>query len=164
MSRPIGPTELRRAFGDFATGVTIITTAVPNGEFFGMTANSFSSVSLEPPLVLFSLDRNADCYDAFESTDRFAINVLSAEQKEISTQFSTKDIDKWEGVKFTLGNSDCPLIEESLCVFECKIHARYPGGDHVIYVGKVEEMHALEEVQERGPLLFFRGAYATLGT
>ena len=164
MPHPIGPLQLRRALGGFATGVTIITTVAPNGEFFGMTANSFSSASLNPPLVLFSLDKSADCYNAFEGADKFAINVLCAEQQEISTRFSTKDIDKWEGLKFTLGDLGCPLIEKSLCAFECKIHARYPGGDHAIYVGEVEGVHALEEARDRGPLLFFRGAYTTLGT
>ena len=147
--------RLREALGNFVTGVTIVTTR--NGdELHGLTANSFTSVSLDPPLVLFSLSRTADCFDAFEQTDAFAINVLRADQECLSSRFATKDIDKWSGVEWRSGHGECPLLDGAIATFECRVTARHEGGDHVIYVGEVIRFdHCLEW----DPLAFFRGRY-----
>ena len=147
--------RLREALGNFVTGVTVITTRNA-GEFHGLTANSFSSVSLDPPLVLFSLSRTADCFDAFMCSDFFAINVLRSDQEVISNRFSTKDIDKWSGVRWRPGWGDCPLLDGAIATFECRVAARHEGGDHVIYVGEVIRF---DQYPEGAPLAFFRGRY-----
>ena len=157
----VEPMDFRRALGGFATGVTVITTVTASGEIFGMTAISFNSVSLDPPLILFSLAKNADCYEAFRSSERFAVSILSSAQQQISTQFATKDIDKWDGVAFELGADGCPIIDGVLAAFECDVDTRHPGGDHDIYVGQVRHVHS-SMADEASPLLFFRGAYAAL--
>ena len=147
--------QLREALGNFVTGVTVITTRHAD-ELHGLTANSFSSVSLDPPLVLFSLSRTADCFDAFEQSDFFAINVLRSDQEELSSRFATKDIDKWSGVDRRPGRGGCPLLDGAIATFECRIAARHEGGDHVIYVGEVVEF---AQYPEGEPLAFFRGRY-----
>ena len=147
--------RLREALGNFVTGVTVITTR--NGdELHGLTANSFTSVSLDPPLVLFSLSRTADCFDAFEQSDFFAINILQSNQEALSNRFATKDIDKWNGVGWRPGHEDCPLLEGAIATFECRVTARHGGGDHVIYVGEVVRF---DHCREGDPLAFFRGRY-----
>ena len=150
--------ELRDAFGRFATGVTIITVS-SGGEPNGLTANSFSSVSLEPPLVLWSLARNADCFDAFEREDHFAINILNRTQEALSTRFATKDIDKWAEVGYRAGETGSPLLAGAIATFECKVQARHDGGDHVIYVGEVLHVQADQDAE---PLGFFRGRYCDI--
>ena len=147
--------RLREALGNFLTGVTVITTRFGD-ELHGLTANSFSSVSLDPPLVLFSLSRTADCFDAFEQSNYFAINVLRSDQEALSNRFATKDIDKWTGVDWRCGEGSCPLLEGALATFECRIAARHDGGDHVIYVGEVIRF---DHCPEGDPLAFFRGRY-----
>ena len=147
--------RLREALGNFVTGVTVITTR--NGdELHGLTANSFSSVSLDPPLVLFSLSCTADCFDAFASADYFAVNVLRSDQKALSNRFATKDIDKWTGVGWRPGPGGCPLLDGAIATFECRVTARHDGGDHVIYVG---EVLAFAHGGDDEPLAFFRGRY-----
>ena len=152
--------RLREALGNFVTGVTVVTTR--NGdELHGLTANSFTSVSLDPPLVLFSLSRTADCFDAFEQTDAFAINVLRADQETLSSRFATKDIDKWSGVEWRSGHGECPLLDGAIATFECRVTARHEGGDHVIYVGEVIQF---DHCPEWDPLAFFRGRYTGVST
>lgn len=148
--------RLREALGNFVTGVTVITTR-RGGELHGLTANSFSSVSLDPPLVLFSLARAADCFDAFECTEAFAVNVLRSDQEELSSRFATKDVDKWTGVGWRPGTGGCPLLDGAVATFECRVAARHEGGDHVIYVGEVVGFDHLPDAR---PLAFFRGRYA----
>ncbi len=150
----------RDALGWFATGVTIITTRSAADELVGFTANSFSSVSLDPPLVLFSLNRQAQCLRVFESSAHFAVNVLSAEQTELSSRFATAVHDRWHGVAFTTGEGGCPILEGAVAVFECAVHGMHEGGDHRIFLGQVLRMRA--EAEGR-PLLFCRGAYRELG-
>lgn len=148
--------RLREALGHFVTGVAVIATH-DGGAPHGLTANSFSSVSLEPPLVLFSLSRTADCFDVFEVSSYFAVNVLRANQEVLSNLFASKDAGKWNGVRWTPGRGGCPLIEDAIATFECRVANRHEGGDHVIYVGEVLGF----EVREDGgaPLAFFRGRY-----
>ncbi len=150
--------ELRDAFGRFATGVTIITVS-SDGEPNGLTANSFSSVSLDPPLVLWSLARNADCFEAFEREDHFAVNVLNRSQEALSTRFATKDVDKWAGVAHRPGATGSPLLTGAIAIFECKVYARHDGGDHVIYVGQV--LH-VETDADAPPLGFYQGRYCDI--
>ena len=152
--------RLREALGHFVTGVTII--ATHDGEDpYGLTANSFSSVSLEPPLILFSLSRTADCFDAFEASELFSVNVLHRNQEELSSRFARKDIDKWTGIGWSPGRGGCPLIEGAIATFECRTVARHPGGDHVIYVGEVMNF---THGSGGEPLAFFRGRYADIST
>lgn len=152
----IGKGEFRRVMGHFATGVTIITTIDPAGKPVGLTANSVASVSLDPPSLLFCLDRGADCFDAFETTDRFAVNVLSEDQQELSTRFATKGGDKFRGVEHRLSERGSPLLEGATGHLDCRIVGRHRIGDHVIYVGEVDAGNATADLP---PLLFFRGAY-----
>ena len=149
--------EFRAALGCFATGVTIVTTRGPRDELIGVTANSFNSVSMDPPLVLFSLGRSAYSLKAFLCTHNFAVNILGADQQEMATRFSTALIDKWNGVDYVLTDTGCPFLAGALARFECRTHHTYDGGDHIIFVGEVLR---LEHRPEGKPLLFYRGGYA----
>jgi flavin reductase (DIM6/NTAB) family NADH-FMN oxidoreductase RutF len=150
----------RDALGWFATGVTIITTRGPAGELVGFTANSFTSVSLEPPLVLFSLNRGANCLGAFESASHFAINVLAEGQTALSSRFASPAGAKWDGVAVARGIDGCPILGGTLAVFECAAEAVHDGGDHRVFIGRVLRMRAAADGR---PLLFSRGAYRALG-
>ena len=148
--------ELRFAFGNFATGITIVTSLDADGEPLGITANSFSSVSLDPPLVLFSVDRGAYSLEAFQISRRFAINILSTDQEDMSSRFAKASVDKWSGVDFETWETGCPILTGSLASFDCRTWQTYDGGDHVIFVGEVEQMSLNTDLE---PLLFFRGRY-----
>jgi 3-hydroxy-9,10-secoandrosta-1,3,5(10)-triene-9,17-dione monooxygenase reductase component len=149
--------ELRRAFGTFATGVTIITTRDGRGRLFGLTANSFSSVSLEPPLVLWSLSRRAGSYPAFRDATAFGVNVLGGEHRELSARFARPHPDKFAGIDYALGRLGVPLIGDAAAHFECTVEHRYEGGDHVIFVGRVREF----DYVVKPTLLFCHGKYHT---
>ena len=156
----IDPKLFRQLLGCFPTGVAIITTDTAAGQPVGLTCNSFSSVSLEPPLVLFSLRKASRLLDTFMEADRFAINILSQSQELLSGRFaSSKIADKFEGVAWHRGPSGTPLIDDCLASFECRVHARHEAGDHVIFIGEVKHMapggtdHAL---------VFYKGAYMML--
>ena len=148
--------ELRFAFGNFATGITIVTSLDADGEPLGITANSFSSVSLDPPLVLFSVDRGAYSLEAFQISRRFAINILSTDQEDMSNRFAKASVDKWSGVDFETWETGCPILTGSLASFDCRTWQTYDGGDPVIFVGEVEQMSLNTDLE---PLLFFRGRY-----
>jgi 3-hydroxy-9,10-secoandrosta-1,3,5(10)-triene-9,17-dione monooxygenase reductase component len=150
---------LRNALGCYATGVTIIATLGRKGEPVGFTANSFSSVSLDPPLVLFSLGRRANSLRAFLSNHHFTVNVLAEHQGELSSRFAQALADKWQGVAWTAGIHGCPVIAGAAAVFQARVHHTYHGGDHVIIVGAVEAYDADPSAR---PLLFHRGRYASL--
>jgi 3-hydroxy-9,10-secoandrosta-1,3,5(10)-triene-9,17-dione monooxygenase reductase component len=148
--------KFRRALGSFATGVTIVTTRSPAGDDIGMTANSFNSVSLDPPMVLWSLSKKARSLSSFEGSGRFAIHVLASEQEDLSVVFATQGADKFGGLAISRGAGGIPLLPECSARFECKTAFQYDGGDHVIFVGEVE---AFEDFN-RQPLLFHAGRYA----
>ncbi len=154
-----------RAFRDalscFPTGVTIVTAVGPRGEVIGITANSFSSVSLDPPMVLFSLNRQANSLPVFLSTRHFAVNVLREGQEGLSNQFARARGEKWQGVDYITWDSGCPILKGALASFECEIRHTYEGGDHVIFVGEVLKIIAEPEGE---PLLYFRGRYRALAT
>jgi flavin reductase (DIM6/NTAB) family NADH-FMN oxidoreductase RutF len=146
----------RQALGCFATGVTLVTTIDREGQPIAVTVNSFSSVSLEPPLVLFSLARTATRFADFEAAGRFAINVLTAEQRQLSDRFARSGQDLLDGVPHRLGAHGCPLIEGALATFECRTEARHDGGDHDIFVGAVD---AITNAEADEPLLYYCGRY-----
>lgn len=150
--------EFRRTLGQFATGVTIVTCVGEDGAPVGMTANSFASVSLDPPLVLWSLDRRARSYDAFAAAPRFAFSVLSQGQVELSNRFAQSGPDKFETVAWTGGIGGVPLMPEPAATFECVRHAAFDGGDHLILVGRVERFARAE----RPGLVFHAGRYGAV--
>ena len=155
----IDPKAFRAGLGHFATGVAVVTAEAPNGNRIGLTISSFNSVSLSPPLVLFSIARNVYSLVDLEASHRYAVNILQADQRELSGRFSRAGADKWNGVLVRRGTSGCPLLEQSLASFECVPYAAYDGGDHVIFVGRVVRYEANPQ---GAPLLFFRGNYAAL--
>jgi flavin reductase (DIM6/NTAB) family NADH-FMN oxidoreductase RutF len=154
------PREFRNTLGRFATGVTIITTVSDTGELFGVTANSFSSLSLDPPLVLFCLDVKALSFDAFSDATHFNINILAEEQEELSGLFAKSGTDKWNGVRYETSGSGCPILPDCISTLECRTRDIHEGGDHVIIVGEVEGFR--NNLGDRRPLLFFQGRYNAL--
>ena len=156
---PIEKNELRRVMGHFATGVTVITTINKDGLYQGLTANAFTSVSLEPPLLLISVDKKAESYAAFEESRVFTVNILSDTQEALSRKFAVSGGNKFEGVAYHIGANRAPILEGVLAYIECTVWAAYEGGDHTIYLGEIQQA----EVHEERPLLFFRGGYRALG-
>ena len=146
----------RRALGTFATGITVVTSVAEDGELLGFTANSFNSVSMNPPLVLFSLNRNAFSLRAFEAAGVFAINVLSQDQEKTSVAFARALANKWDGVPYETWDTGCPILSGALANFECETASMHDGGDHVIFVGRVLRLKASEDGK---PLIYFRGCY-----
>ena len=151
--------SFRSALGCFATGITIVTALTPSGEPLGLTANSFNSVSLDPPLVLFSLNRAAYSLGSFQEGGHFAVNVLRENQRDLSARFATTSIDKWSGVDFETWETGCPILAGSLAIFECRTRALHDGGDHVIFLGEVLRLRC--DLGGR-PLVYFRGVYRAL--
>ena len=131
------PERFRAALGRFATGVTIVTTRAADGAPVGLTVSSFNSVSLEPPLVLWSQDLRSRALPVFERASHYAIHVLSAEQQALAERFASRDVDRWAGVDWQPGLGGVPLLPGVAAVFECRSRSRYPEGDHVIWVGEV---------------------------
>ena len=152
--------ELRDAFGCFATGITVITTVDTAGALYGVTANSFTSLSLEPPLCLFCLDYRALSFDAFRSSPYFAVNVLSEDQQEISANFARSSEDKWQGIAYETWRTGAPILPGCIANLECAREAVHEGGDHVIIVGRVTGM-AYEDGNCR-PLLYYKGRYGAV--
>lgn len=152
------PRDICKALGLFATGVTIVTTKTGAGESIGLTCNSFSSVSLSPPLVLWSLSLRSPNLPNFLQATHFAVNVLAHDQIDLAQRFAQPMANKFEGVKHVAGAHGMPLIEHVGAQFECRTEARHYSGDHVIFIGNVLQYR----FSERAPLLFFRGRYAAI--
>jgi len=150
----------RNAMSRYATGITVITCRAPDGTPVGFTANSFVSVSLKPPLVLFCLDRQADGFSAFERAGHFAVHVLAADQGHLSSRFAEAGGAKWRDLKPRSGLADLPLLPDALATIECARAATYDGGDHLIFVGEVARLEVDES--DREPLVYFGGAYRQL--
>jgi 3-hydroxy-9,10-secoandrosta-1,3,5(10)-triene-9,17-dione monooxygenase reductase component len=148
--------QFRAALGSFTTGVTIVTTRSSAGEDIGLTANSFNSVSLDPPMVLWSLARKSLSLPAFLESGYFAVHVLAASQEDLSVTFATRGADKFAGLTVTRGAGGIPLLPGCSALFQCKTAFNYEGGDHVIFVGEVQEF----EHFNRAPLVFHSGRYA----
>lgn len=149
---------LRAALGRFATGVTIVTTRAPDGAPVGLTVNSFNSVSLQPPLVLWSLARASRARVVFEAGSHWAVHVLRADQRALAQRFARRDADRWAGVAWTEGAGGVPLLPQALAWFECRAVQILPGGDHLILLGEVLRCRSAEGE----PLLYHRGAFAAL--
>lgn len=149
----------RNALGCFATGITVVTAVAPSGELLGITANSFNSVSLDPPLVLFSLHRAAYSLGAFTDGGHFVVNILSEGQRELSVRFATALADKWSGVEYEFWDTGAPILKGCLAAFECRTRALYDGGDHVIFLGEVLRLRCAVDGR---PLLYFRGRYSAM--
>lgn len=147
--------DFRRALGQFATGVTVVSTCAMDGRPVGITVNSFSSVSLDPPLVLWSLSRQASSFADFLAASHFAVNVLAANQHHLSRQFSTPLPDKFAGVDYAQAAGGCPILKGTIAHFICRNVRQYDGGDHVILLGEVEEY----KWNEGEPLVFHSGRY-----
>jgi len=148
--------RFRDALGAFATGVTIVTTRTAAGEDIGLTANSFNSVSLDPPMVLWSLSTKARSLPAFLGNPDFAVHVLAADQDDLSHRFATQGAEKFAGLDLERGMAGVPLIRGCSARFECRTAFKYEGGDHVIFVGNVTAFESFD----RPPLLFHGGRYA----
>ena len=151
---------LRGLLGQFATGVTVITACTPDGRLIGMTANSFSSVSLEPAMVLWCLAKNAPSLNDFVSSSHFAINILRADQEDISGQFARPSDNKFAGVDYQCCDAGVPVLNDAVATLVCRNHTQYEGGDHLIMLGEIE--HFRHEGGE--PLLFHGGRYRNLAT
>ena len=147
--------QLRNVLGTFPTGVTIVTTRGRDGVAHGVTANSFSSISLDPPLVLWSQALTSKSLEAFQQSDHFAINILADDQVALSNYFAKSTEDKFAGVEHTLGLGDVPVLPGTAAHFECVKVAEHPGGDHVVYFGRVERVSH----SGRRPLAFAHGKY-----
>lgn len=148
----------RRALGNFATGVTIMTAQNAAGQKVGVTANSFNSVSLDPPLILWSIDKRSSSYDVFAEATHFAVNILAADQIEMSNQFARSKDDKYANVDCELGAGQAPVLQECSAVFECERFNIVEGGDHWIIIGRVVNF----QDNGRSPLLYHQGAYSSV--
>ena len=158
-SRPsFSPQEFRASLAMFATGVTIVTARSATGELVGLTANSFNSVSLNPPLVLWSLAQAAGTMAALSTGSHYAINILAADQKALAERFGSKREDRWKDVVFSEGAGGAPLLSGAAATFECFNRSRYEEGDHVIFVGEVERC---SHRAGAAPLLFHGGRFYT---
>jgi flavin reductase (DIM6/NTAB) family NADH-FMN oxidoreductase RutF len=153
------PRTLRDALGCFATGVTVVTCFDEQDRPFGLTANSFTSVSLDPPLLLVNVHKQATCAGALTVANHFAINVLQTGQQPASIRFATRQEDRFGANDWSRGEFGAPVLQESLGVFECERYAVYEGGDHHILVGQVVKASFNPELD---PLLYFRGRYRRL--
>lgn len=149
---------LRNALGHYATGVAVITTRTSAGAHTGVTVNSFTSVSLAPPLVLFCIANRANVLAAFEQAGHFTINVLAMGQQDLSNRFAKPSSNNWDGVNYKAGEHGCALLAGALASFECARRAAYPGGDHLILVGEVLRFEAAATAE---PLVFYQGNYGT---
>lgn len=150
--------EFRASLAMFATGVTIVTARTPEGKLIGLTASSFNSVSLSPPLVLWSLSQAASSMAAFSTGSHYAINILAADQKELAERFASKRENRWDGVAFDEGVAGAPLLAGAAASFECFNRSRYQEGDHVIFVGEVERC---SHTTGAAPLLYHGGKFYT---
>jgi flavin reductase (DIM6/NTAB) family NADH-FMN oxidoreductase RutF len=152
--------SFRKALGCFASGVTVVTTVVPGTKApVGVTVSAFSSLSLEPPMVLFCLGKQTSTLEAFKGFGHFAINVLSEHQRDLSIRFASRSEDKWQGVEWESWDSGVPILRHCLTSLECRLVNTVDGGDHLIFVGEVVRL----KHQEGGsPLIYFRGSYLEL--
>lgn len=157
-SRGADPRAFRDAMGGFATGVTVVTTMIDQTPV-GVTANSFTSVSLDPPLVLVCLGRSLGCVDAFAQAEHFAINVLNTDQRTLSARFATRGIDRFENTTWDVSETNIPMIKNALANIECSKHSQMDYGDHTIFIGEV--LRAKCDPKHE-PLLYYGGEYRRL--
>lgn len=157
---PIDPDTFRSVLGRFATGITIITTRGDDELDYGMTASAFSSLSLDPPLVLVCIGHDASMYPVISTATHFTVNVLAAEQEALSRRFAAKDPNRFDGVGYSRGKFGPALLDEALAYLECRVSQQVDAGDHTIFIGEVESASAPAGAAK--PLLYYRGGYAQL--
>ncbi|MBF0276449.1 MAG: flavin reductase family protein [SAR324 cluster bacterium] len=150
--------ELRNTLGCFATGVTVVTTAAEGYAPLGITVNSFASVSLNPPMVLWSLDRGSDTFPAFAAARYYTVNILTETQLDLSNQFARANNQYLDKLSCKTGDNGCPILPDTLAFIECEINSRLDGGDHIILLGRVLRF----EKKEGKPLIFSMGNYAKI--
>lgn len=159
MSRSdLDPADFRQLLGRFATGVTIVTLTLPDGQPAGMTANSLASVSLDPPLVLVCIDHAAELYASLLAAPGFVINILEASQETLSRRFATRHLNRFDGIGYHTSADGQPVLDGVLAHIECSPHATFPAGDHTIVVGRVLR----GDTTDGAPLVYFRGGYTGL--
>ena len=154
----IGQDEFRAALGRFPSGVTVVTTRDAAGRFHGITVSAFSSVSLEPPLILVCIEKTTGSHYAFQESEFFVVNVLAEEQENLSNRFASQIPDKFETVDYRLGIGEIPVLKDALVTLECRLAYAHEGGDHTIFVGLVEK----SEVKDENPLVYWHGNYRKL--
>lgn len=158
-SPPVDPASFRASLARFASGVTVLTLRDRDGRDCGMTATAFSSLSLDPPLILVCVGHAASIAPSLADATHFAVHLLAAEQAPLARRFAEKDVDRFAGLTVRRGTADLPLLDGALATLQCRIQARHPGGDHEIIVGEV-----LAAASRDGePLVYFRGGYRELG-
>jgi flavin reductase (DIM6/NTAB) family NADH-FMN oxidoreductase RutF len=155
---PVEKAEFRRALGHFASAVTVVTVKTKAGEPAGITVTAFSSLSLDPPLVLICIDRRARLHDHFQRGGYYAVNILNEDQETVSRRFASSEPDQFREIGYSESAAGTPLIHGAVSAIECRIVDLLPGGDHTIIVGEVESTH----VSEGKPLVYFRGGYSQL--
>lgn len=150
---------LRDALGSFATGVTVVTALDPDGRAIGLTVNSFNTVSLDPPLILWSLSLDSPNLEAFRQASHFAVNVLAVDQQAISERFAQRNSDKFFDIDWREGRGGTPLLDGCCAVLECRNEIQHAGGDHLIFIGRIEGCSRMD----KAPLVFHGGRYRILG-
>ena len=161
MTQELEPTDLlqlRQCLGHFATGVTVVTCVAADGTARGITANSFSSVSLDPPLLLWNIAKVSNSLQAYLGAEHFAINILSADQQSISEHFARTDHTRFNGIDYAQSSDGVPLLPGTIACLECSTHDIHDCGDHYIIIGKISRFRC----NGGNPLIFLHGAYATL--
>ena len=157
-TEPIDPGEFRRVLGHFPSGVTVVTAAV-DGVASGMTIQSFTSVSLDPPLVAFVPSKDSESWTEMKESDSFCVNILAVDQQDLCMTMASKDEDKFDGVDWSAGETGSPVLTGSLAWLECRTESVHDAGDHDIVVGRVVVLQAPDDAVE--PLLFFKGGFGT---
>ena len=148
----------RKAMSCFASGVTVVTTEL-DGAPHGITVSAFSSLSLQPPLVLVCIEKSTRIHDVIGKAERFAVNILEQGQEEISNRFASRSEDRFAGIPLRRGKLGLPLLEQAMALIECRLHASLPGGDHTIFVGEV----VAADIRPSDPLIYYRSEYRSLG-
>jgi len=155
---PIDKDEFRKAMSRFASSVTVVTTRSENGEPKGLTVSAFCSLSLDPPLVLICIEKNASLHQFLKEGSHFAVNILSEDQELVSRRFASRDSNRFEGIGHRKGATGTPVLEDVIAHIECIVQQCHPAGDHTIFVGQVEAA----ETTDGRPLTYFRGGYSKL--
>ncbi len=154
----ISKDEFRAALGRFPSGVTVVTTKDNNGKLHGITVSAFSSVSLEPPMILVCVDKRAGSHDAFAETGAFVVHILAEENEAHSNQFASHSSDKFNNIEYRKGIEEIPVLENTLVALECRLAHAHEGGDHTIFVGEIQNV----EIKDGNPLVYWQGDYRKL--
>ena len=154
----IGKDEFRAALGRFPSGVTIVTTKDASGRFHGITVSAFSSVSLEPPMILVCIEKTTGSHYAFHESEFFVVNILAEGQENLSNHFASQIPDKFDGVDYRFGIGEIPVLEDAFVTLECRLAYAHEGGDHTIFVGLIEK----SEIKDENPLVYWHSKYRKL--